>query len=208
MPKPTLTKSLIIPSSTKIYFNLSQSAVPNAWYFINYPKASRPIVITNFLSNSFAITKLLPFFSFYLINNSIVFATRGTKVSANFSAIMGGAMSNFAKALTLSSFGFFKILQFVGFRFRQRWFWQSQSLRLRLGYSKKVWIKAPDDFIAIVKKQNPKRRINYYFSFDKEYLKKIVDFIYSYRPHSNYRGRGINIKEQPLELKEGKKTIW
>jgi ribosomal protein L6P/L9E len=36
----------------------------------------------------------------------------------------------------------------------------------------------------------------------------LIEQIHNARPATRYKGRGVNIKEQPMVLKEGKKALW
>jgi len=118
------------------------------------------------------------------------------------------SMSRLAYILMMASGGFYKIVQFVGFRFRQRWFRDASVVRFRIGYNKRLWFNCPLDFIMFTKKNNPRKRTGFYFSFDQRKLTHLVLFFYSFRKATIYKAKGLNLKEQPLVLKEGKKTRW
>lgn len=208
MPSKLIIKSVILPANVFLFFSEKQTYNSKVWNFFNYPSASCFIIAHNYSAAGFALSKVLPMFTFVITDKAVFFLIKFTKQAGYYTSVLNYAFNSANKTIAESSFGFVKLLQFVGFRFRQRWFRSSCSLRLRLGYNKKVWVKGPNDFVAFVKKHNPKRRTNYFFSFDKEYLKFVTDSIYEYRRRSNYKGRGINLREQPMEMKEGKKTLW
>jgi len=110
--------------------------------------------------------------------------------------------------LLVICFGTYRSLQFIGFRFRQRWFRNAQVIRYKIGYNKRVWLRAPDDFVSIIRKISPKKRTHLYVSRDIPRLRELVRLLYVARPRTLYKGRGVNVKEQPMVLKEGKKTLW
>jgi ribosomal protein L6P/L9E len=105
-------------------------------------------------------------------------------------------------------YGYYNIIQFVGFRYRQRWFRGPQVLKYRVGYSKKVWVKCPFDFITAIRKISPKKRTHFFAASDRFKLRRLIEQIHEARPSTRYKGRGVNIKEQPMVLKEGKKALW
>jgi len=208
MPNKVFIKSFVLPLNTYVFFGLNQKAKQQSWNLMSYPSFSEFISVDNLESAGFAFSKLLPLFPVFIHKNEIHCFIKFPKRPGNYSAVLGHSFNNFNKTIAEASFGFVKLLQFVGFRFRQKWLRSACSVRLRLGYNTKVWVKGPNDFVTFIKKHNPKRRTNYFFSFDKEYLKLVTDSIYKYRTRSNYKGRGINMREQPMEMKEGKKTLW
>lgn len=176
--------------------------------FFIYPHTSEYLVVYNYITRAAAFTHQSPFFIIFFSQSYFYLIKKDPLFTQPYKAIYWYAFNKLAKSLILASFGYCKIVQFVGFRFRQRWFRREQALRLRAGYNKKVWLKCPKDFISFVKKHNPKKRAHSFFSFDKNLLKQIVTFMRIARPATLYKGRGINLKEQPLELRDGKKTLW
>jgi len=126
----------------------------------------------------------------------------------HFNAAVFLAFKVFKNAVYKLMFTQYNIVQFVGFRNRQRWFRYSQVMRYKIGYNKRVWIKCPDDFITVTRKISPKKRTHLYLSKQVDLLRLVVYSLYLARPATIYKGRGINLKEQPLVLKEGKKTLW
>lgn len=111
-------------------------------------------------------------------------------------------------ALFTVSYGWVSIMQLVGFRYQQRWYRAAQVLRYRLGYNKKVWFKCPTNFVSLVRKISPKKSIFYFYFYDRLELNLLRSNVYSARPATSYKGRGVNLKEQPMVLKEGKRALW
>jgi hypothetical protein len=117
-------------------------------------------------------------------------------------------INQFNRLMLSCTYGHWNIIQLVGFRFRQRWFRQQHVLRYRLGYNKKIWFWCPHDFIMAIRKLSPKKNTHFFFSFNRHLLRKLIYQIHKARPSTLYKGRGVNIKEQPMVLKEGKKAQW
>jgi len=111
-------------------------------------------------------------------------------------------------ALLTVSYGWVSIMQLVGFRYQQRWYRTAQVLRYRLGYNKKVWFKCPTNFVSLVRKISPKKSIFYFYFYDRLELNLLRSSVYIARPATAYKGRGVNLKEQPMVLKEGKRALW
>ena len=200
---------IVIPTNVKVFISLNALKSTNfLWLYVNYPNLSEYIVCYNMVAYSAVITKFLPFFIIHFIKNHIQLIFPFINNKGKSKSIIYHSLSLMYKTIVLISFGYPRLLQFVGFRFRQRWFISGQAIRLRLGYNRKVWVKCPDDFVMFIKKITPKKRNHVLFSFDKHHINELVGFLLIARSASLYKGRGINIREKPMQLKEGKKTLW
>ena len=209
MFKPALITPVILSPNIVLLLDwFSGQLVQNNWYFFDYPAKQRSFTVYNCSSRGAAASAFLPFFTFFVADGFLLFANNTRLDDGKVKAVLNHGFNNFVKTINQATFGHIKVLQFVGFRFRQRWFNSVQAMRLRLGYNKKVWIKCPDDFVVFIKKLTPKKRTHFLFSFDYRALKEVIDCLYIARTASRYRGRGVNIKEKPMESKIGKKTLW
>jgi len=202
-------KTLVVPRSLVLFLDNNKILFPkNKFFFFDYPNQGKVLIVYNFLSKGVSVSKILPLFIVHYTNRYLHLFNKKYMFSGEFRGIYWHNYNQLLKTVLVASFGFCKIVQFVGFRFRQKWIRSRQALRLRAGYSKKVWLKCPNDFISYIKKHNPKKRTHFYFSFSRHLLKHIVTLMYTARAATIYKGRGINIKETPIEIKQGKKTIW
>lgn len=160
------------------------------------------------VNSAYGVVFSVPFFvSLFISFNVIFLASAFLKFSKKtpFFPLFLGAFRRLSRAV---SFGHYSVIQFVGFRYRQRWFRKAHLLKFRLGYNSKVWFKTPSDFASAIRKISPKKRTHFYFSFQLAALRWLIHAIYHARPATLYKGRGVNIKEQPMVLHEGKKAIW
>jgi len=202
-------RTLTLPLPTNILINL-----------YSIPLLMNKLIVTDCFLNNVSLTianlsscvsysfKEAPF-TFLFVSSSIIHISFSAFV---FMTKSKQSLNTFTKklqrALSFSSYGDFKMIQFVGFRYRQRWFRFSQVLRFKLGYHSKVWFKTPSDFISIIRKVSSKKRNHIFFSNDVESLRDLIYSIYAFKPAISYKGSGVNFKEQPMVLKEGKKTLW
>jgi ribosomal protein L6P/L9E len=202
-------KVIVLPRSLLLFSEFEQQLFKKHYfYFLGYPKHSQYIIVYNFISKGVAFSKMLALFTIYYTKSYIYLLNCQYMFNQYYRGVYWHNFNQLIKTILTASFGFCKIVQFVGFRFRQKWFRVGQALRLRAGYSKKVWLKCPNDFVSYIKKHNPKKRTHAFFSFNRRLLKQVVMFMYTARPATLYKGRGINIKEKPIELRQGKKTLW
>lgn len=208
MPNSKSNKVITLPINVKLTLINNKHKLNSNFFFFVYPVKSDYLICYNFLSYGFSISKFLPFFSLFVLNNKLIFIINNLNFNNIYSSIIIYAFNTLYKTIMFASFGCPRLLQFIGFRFRHRWFTINQMLRLRLGYNKKVWVKCPNDFIMFTKKVTPKKRNHILFSFDKNCLSELIRFLLMAREASLYKGRGINIREKPILLKEGKKTLW
>lgn len=201
--------NIILPSNVKVFLSLEFVTIKSSsWSFFTYPVSNNYLICYNLTAYSAAISKILPFFIIFSFKNLLNLNILVSKKNFKGRSVIYYALNAIYKLITLVSFGYPRLLQFVGFRFRQRWVISMQAIRLRLGYNRKVWVKCPDDFCIFIKKITPKKRNHILFSFDKAFINEVVGFLLKARAGSLYKGRGINIREKPMQLKEGKKTLW
>lgn len=161
------------------------------------------------LTSGFSFILLIPpFVSIYKIKHLFFLFIGKERWELNYNSVKMFTISLFKKFCILAHFGASRNLQFIGFRFRQRWFRGAQVIRYKIGYNKKAWARAPFDFVSIIRRISPKKRNQVYFSHFNPDLQLLVRQLYIARSRSLYKGRGVNLKEQPMVLKEGKKAIW
>jgi large subunit ribosomal protein L6 len=79
---------------------------------------------------------------------------------------------------------------------------KDKFLNLSLGKSHSTKIEIP----AYINVQTPKQNMIVLESVDKEKLGKFIAMIVKQRPPEPYKGKGIKLKDQYIERKEGKKN--
>jgi len=194
LPPPLVC--LLEPDSSIIKFQLVNSK-PTTLILVN-PESSLgfqlkvPPLVTLFLTTPYKLEIIA--FKMAFVKN----AAASTRLFLNF----------LVKLIVFATYGYYSVIQLIGFRYRQRWFRTSQVLRYRFGFNQKVWFKCPIDFVSFIHKQNPHKRTYYFFSFDFDSIRELTYFIHLTKPADKYKSRGVNLKEQPLLMKEGKKAIW
>lgn len=166
------------------------------------------ISLVNFSSNRVICLKGANQISLLKYDRTILVAYPELIINRVMTSFIKLFLKRLKKLLYIVAFGAFTIMHFIGFRFRQRWFRRTNVLKLRLGYNKKVWIKCPMDFVAFIKKKDPRRTVHYFFAFNKPGLLNVIYTLRAARPATIYKGKGLSIREQPFMLKEGKKARW
>ncbi len=95
--------------------------------------------------------------------------------------------------------GYEKTLEMTGVGYRAAI--KGNSLNLQLGYSHDIDYKIPKDIKIIVEKQTTVK-IN---GSDKQQVGMVASEIKSFRPPEPYKGKGIRVKGDYIQRKEGKK---
>jgi ribosomal protein L6P/L9E len=199
---------LPLPANCLVFHNV----VPLKQNFISFDNIFTPSRSFNFINfhSLFAFNyKLLFFFKINVNLSFIIFAwfnlNKFFGLNSNFIVL---TINSLKRNLVLVSYGFLSSIQLIGHRYRQRWFKEQCLLKYSFGFNKKIWLRCPQTFVSILKKYTPKKRRYFYFSFNKISMLSVVYTILSLRGYVKYTGLGLNVCDQPVILKEGKKAMW
>jgi ribosomal protein L6P/L9E len=201
-------KQFVYTKSNLLFFENFQPVNPGLFFIGNFYCASKSAAFLWLNGNIASAVKLPQVFNLFVNKQGVALSFTKSIFFSKPGATVQFSQVNFKKLIFGTLYGYYNIIQFVGFRYRQRWFKAAQVLKYRIGYSKKVWVKCPTDFVSAIRKISPKKRTHFFFSFNKFKLRQLIEQIHNARPATRYKGRGVNIKEQPMVLKEGKKALW